>query len=93
MPNRSHSRRWTAALAVVMAALSSGCVTMSGTYVLSAHDENGVALSGKRTLLATGSRIYSVRNALCMTYPKATVTIKNAETGEELTSESPYKCR
>lgn len=93
MPTWFHSHHCRVALAVVMAALSTGCVTTTGTYVLAAQDENGVVLSGNRTLIATGSRIYSVRNALCMTYPKATVTIKNAETGEELTSESPHKCR
>lgn len=66
---------------------------MSETYVLSAKDASGKPLSGNMQLLAEGSRIYTVRNALCMKYPKSIIEIKDARTGEELKSESPYQCR
>jgi hypothetical protein len=34
-----------------------------------------------------------VRNALCLNHPGATVVIRDAKTGEELKSESPYRCK
>lgn len=41
-----------------------GCVTTSGTYVVTAHDANGKNLNEKLNLIAEGSGIYTARNAL-----------------------------
>ncbi|AGI25477.1 hypothetical protein ACYCAX_12245 [Pseudomonas sp. MT3] len=68
-----------------------GCITMTGNYEVSAHDEAGNAL-GKGKFLAHGSGIYTVRNSLCSVYPKAIVTIRDVDTDQELEGESPYHC-
>lgn len=70
----------------------SGCVTLSGTYVVSATDAEGRDLSSNLRFTADGSRIYTVRNALCSAHPGAVVHIKDVQTGQELRSESPYTC-
>lgn len=70
-----------------------GCVTLSGTYVLKAYNDAGQELSNKMALTASGRHIYSMRNALCISYPGATIVIKDVQTGKELDSESPYKCK
>lgn len=80
------------AAAMVMCGLS-GCVTLSGTYVVSATDAEGRDLSSNVRMTADGSRIYTARNALCSAYPGAVVHIKDLQTGEELRSESPYTCK
>jgi len=69
----------------------SGCLTLSGFYTLMAVDEEGNNL--RSNIHAEGRAIYAARNALCLSYPGATIKITNMETGKELTSESPYKCR
>jgi len=71
----------------------SGCVTLSGTYVVSATDAEGRDLSSNLRLTADGSRIYTARNALCAAHPGAVVHIKDLQTGEELRSESPHICK
>lgn len=81
------------AFPVLSVFLFSGCVTMSGNYVVTAENSDGSAVGGQFAITAQGSGIYSARNALCATYPGATVHIKDATTGEELKGESPYKCR
>ncbi|MCS4250104.1 MULTISPECIES: hypothetical protein [unclassified Pseudomonas] len=68
-----------------------GCVTMSGDYNVTAVDANGQPI--KMVMTSHGSAIYSSRNAFCSNFPKATVTIRDFHTGEELKSESPYHCR
>ncbi len=73
--------------------LLAGCVTMSGNYVVTAEGSDGATVGSQFAITAEGSGIYSARNALCATYPGATVHIKDAATGEELKGESPYKCR
>jgi len=70
----------------------SGCLTMSGTYNVTAFDKDGKPLLGNVNLMALGSGIYNMRNAICVAYPKATVIIRDRTTGEELKSESPYQC-
>jgi hypothetical protein len=70
-----------------------GCMTLSGNYVLTAHAPNGEDLIKNSRWAAEGGGIYSVRNALCANYPGAIVVIKNITTGEELKSESPHQCR
>lgn len=72
--------------------LLTGCVTMSGTYDVTAHDVNGKNLNEKLILIAEGSAIYTTRNALCRNYPKAIIIIKDTKTHEELKGESPYQC-
>ncbi|MFL1504227.1 hypothetical protein ACI77J_22160 [Pseudomonas sp. O64] len=68
-----------------------GCLTMSGRYKVTGVDANGVP--GRVVILTKGSGIYSARNSYCMANPKGTVTIRDMDTDEELTSESPYHCR
>lgn len=75
----------------ILASLA-GCVTVNGTYVVSAYDANGTELGNKVRMIASGSGIYTIRNAFCSKYPRAIVRIKDATSGEELKSESPYQC-
>lgn len=79
-------------LPVIMTMFLTACVTMTGTYSISAYDSQGNLLNEKMQMMADGSGIYSVRNAICHTYPKAIVVIKDIKTGAELKSESPYNC-
>jgi len=51
----------------------SGCVTLSGTYVVSATDAEGRDLSSNLRMPADGSRIYTRRKALCAGHPGAVV--------------------
>jgi hypothetical protein len=81
-----------AVAAIVISSLSA-CVTLSGTYVVSATDAEGRDLSSNVRMTADGSRIYTARNALCLAHPGAVVHIKDLRTGEELRSESPYICK
>jgi len=81
-------------LALIASAFAlTACVTMSGNYTLAAYDANGKELSSNFRLTAQGSGIYSMRNSLCSTYPKAVVVITDMSTGKELEGESPYQCR
>jgi len=73
-------------------ALLTGCMTLSGTYQLSLQDAKGQPLSQNINMTAQGSGIYSARNAMCSAHPGATVIIRDLKSGEELKSESPYKC-
>ncbi|YCH20285.1 hypothetical protein M1D96_14235 [Pseudomonas sp. D1-3] len=73
-------------------ALLGGCMTLSGTYQLSLQDADGQPLARNMTMVAEGSGIYTVRNAMCSAHPGATVIIRDLKSGEELKSESPYKC-
>jgi len=67
-------------------------LTLSGTYNVVARDPaTGLDFSGPR-LIAEGSGIYVVRNALCINHPNAIIVITDAKTGAEIKSESPYKC-
>jgi len=70
-----------------------GCVTLSGTYVISAYDSDGKLLTGNRQLMAQGSGVYTVIGGICAAYPKSIVLIKDAKTHEELKGESPHQCR
>lgn len=68
------------------------CVTTQGVYSVDAYDADGNQLN-KVNLVAEGSSIYSTRNALCMSYPKSKVVIRDLKTGADLKSESPYQCK
>ncbi len=78
-------------LVVVWAVFMTGCMTLSGHYRVTGVKPDGTEIP--RTVLAQGSGIYQARNAVCLAYPGATVRIVDADTGEELRSESPYACR
>jgi hypothetical protein len=80
-------------LALALGFLLTGCLVLFGTYTLAAYDANGKNLTEKIRLVAEGSSIYPMRNALCIANPGATVVIRDAKTGEELKSESPYRCK
>jgi uncharacterized lipoprotein YajG len=77
---------------LITSALLTGCMTLSGTYQLSLQDADGQPLPQNINMTAQGSGIYSARNAMCSVHPHATVIIRDLESGEELKSESPYKC-
>jgi hypothetical protein len=78
---------------VAVCAIFAGCVTLSGTYNVVARDPaTGADLPGPN-FMAQGSGIYSVRNALCSRNPGALIVITDTQTGQELKSESPYKCK
>jgi len=80
-------------LVVLAAAGLAGCLTLSGSYEVTAKDRNGQPLSEGLRMTAQGSGIYTWRNALCSAHSGAIVTIIDLDTGKELTSESPYHCR
>ncbi|TBV07022.1 hypothetical protein [Phytopseudomonas dryadis] len=76
----------------LLAAGLAGCMTLSGTYALSLHSADGKPLTQNMRMVAQGSGIYGMRNAMCAAHPSAVVTITDLESGEELKSESPYQC-
>lgn len=76
---------------VTCALLLSGCVTMTGNYTVTAVTARGKPINA--VFQAQGRSIYTARNAICAASPKAVVTIRSEETGQELKSESPYQCR
>lgn len=78
---------------VFAALIMTGCLTMSGIYSVKAYDNEGVELSKNLNMIAQGSSIYSVRNALCAQHPGAKIIIIDQATKQELKSESPYQCR
>lgn len=69
----------------------SGCVTLSGTYVITATRADGTPINVH--MMAEGRGIYTAKNAICAAEPGATITIRDVETKQELKSESPHKCR
>lgn len=77
---------------LIASTLLAGCMTLSGTYQLSLQGADGQPLAKNMTMVAEGSGIYTIRNAMCSAYPGATVIIKDVESGAELKSESPYRC-
>lgn len=68
-----------------------GCVTISGNYTVTAVDAQGNPINA--VFHVQGRHIYSARNGICATHPKAIVTIRDKETGKEVQSESPYQCK
>lgn len=74
-----------------IALILSGCITMSGNYIVTAVDAQGKAINAR--FVAQGRHIYTARNAICATYPGAVVTIRDADSGKELESESPSHCK
>ncbi|MDR2239548.1 MAG: hypothetical protein LBE33_03830 [Zoogloeaceae bacterium] len=81
-------------LLLIFLLLLSGCVTIpQGNYRLRAMDASGVDLTANLVLTAAGRGIYTTRNALCASYPGATVLIEDTQTGRQLEGESPYRCR
>ena len=81
------------ALLVSGGALLSGCLTMSGNYEIQAYDQTGKRLDPNIVWYAEGRHVYTVRNALCMSHPDATLITIDLETGEQHPSESPHRCR
>jgi hypothetical protein len=76
---------------ILLTTCMTGCVTMSGSYRLTAVAKDGTPIRTK--VDAQGSGIYAARSGICAAYPGATVSIADKVTGKELSSESPYKCR
>ncbi|WP_313460434.1 hypothetical protein [Stenotrophomonas sp.] len=79
--------------AVLLVSTLSGCVTLSGTYVVTATDADSRDLAPNVQVTAEGSGVYTARNALCSARPGAIIRIKDIKTGQELSSESPYTCK
>ncbi len=89
--NQNKGRKMKQILLVAIAATISGCVTMSGNYVVSAVDVKGEEINS--AFFVQGRHIYTARNAICAAHPKATVYIRSAETKADLKGESPYQCK
>lgn len=81
----------TALLAMSGLLMLSGCVTTTGNYTVTAVDTQGKTIN--TVFHVQGQHIYSARNGICAAHPKAVVSIRSLETGQELDSESPYQCR
>ncbi len=73
--------------------MMAGCATPQGIYELKAYDSRGKPLTTAFRITAQGSGVYTARNALCKNHPKATITLVDLKTGQELEGESPYHCR
>lgn len=69
----------------------SACATTSGNYTVTVVNAQGKAIDA--VFHVQGRHIYTVRNGICAAHSKAVVTIRLAESGKELQSESPYQCR
>ncbi len=68
----------------------SACVSSTGKYTLTATRPDGTQVP--TAVMAQGSGLYTARDALCEANPGATVKIKDSETGEEFSQESPHQC-
>ncbi|MDO5058951.1 MAG: hypothetical protein Q4D82_03305 [Neisseria sp.] len=81
--------------ALLLTLLLGGCLTLSGNYELRAETADGRPLAQNIRMLAQGSGIYTTRNGMCGALAKqnAVIRIYHLESGEELSSESPYRCR
>ena len=86
-------KRLTLALLIANGSLLSGCLTMSGNYEIKAYNQEGERLDPNMVWYAEGRGVYTVRNALCMAHPEATLITTDLETGDEHPSESPHRCR
>jgi len=85
--------RWQLSIALFAAFVLSGCLSLPGMYRVTAVDVEGNGLVPNISLIVHGRGIYWARNSLCSLHPGTIVHIKDAATGEELKSKSPYKCR
>jgi len=85
-------RYFTYCFIVCLPIVLSGCMTLSGNYEVSAVDQQGNPLGKNMRMVANGSGVYTARNALCIANPGAIVHIKSVENGNNLDSESPYRC-
>lgn len=74
----------------ILAMLFTSC-TMKGYYTIDTYNSKGMKLNNYN-MIAEGTGIYPSRNGSCLTFPGSTIVIKDSKTGEELKSESPYKC-
>lgn len=97
--NKHNFTKWSVAMRLVRCCLIAclpitlcSCLTTSGNYEVSAVDQQGNPLGKNTRMIASGSGIYTIRNALCMTYPGSIVYIKSLENGKHLDKESPYYC-
>ncbi len=78
---------------LMMVARLPGCVTLFGSYIVTATDADGNDLAQNVRMMADGTGIYTARNALCATYQGAVVHIDDSQTGQELDSDSPRRCK
>lgn len=83
----------TLALVIASGVLLSGCLTLSGNYEIKAYNQEGEQLDPKIVWYAEGRGVYTVRNALCMVHPEATLITIDLDTGKQHPSESPHRCR
>ena len=69
------------------------CASPTGTYELLAFDKDNQPIITKAKIIASGSGIYTARNAICINNPLASVRIIDTKTKQDLAGESPYKCK
>ncbi|MDR0478125.1 MAG: hypothetical protein LBH14_09375 [Desulfobulbaceae bacterium] len=80
------------ALGLAAVAALSGCLTLSGDYVVAVESPDGQPIVSNVILMAHGSGIYTMMNAACAANPGAIVRVRDIKTHQELASESPKKC-
>jgi hypothetical protein len=81
------------ALLTGVLAVTAGCSSLHGRYLVTLRDVNGDEAAQFIRIRAEGNAAYIARDAACSAYPKALVTIRDVETGRELEGESPFQCR
>jgi hypothetical protein len=72
------------------ALLLTACATPPGSYRVTAITQDGKPITGNITADVRG--LSAARSSTCLENPGATVKIVDANTGQELAGESPYKC-
>jgi len=70
-----------------------GCSTLNSSYHVTEVDSAGQKVDSGFDIIVRGDGVHKAKNFICALNPKATVRITDLETGKEIKSESPYKCK
>lgn len=90
--NKGYSMKYLLAIAMI-GVVFSGCATPSGYFNVDAYNSSGECLTKNVSFTTAGSSLYSTINGTCSAFPKSTVIIRNAKTGEQLAGVSPHQCK
>jgi len=66
------------------------CATPPGSYKFTATTPDGKPVTGSITTDLRG--LPDARTTICMEHPGATIKIVDANSGQELAGQSPYRC-